>query len=93
MPAMKFRRPVALARIKRIEQTLSEGPKNVDDIATATFSSIAVAQRYMTHLRQQRRVHIAGWDLRMSHDRPFGYVFPLYAAGDLPDAPLPTLKQ
>ena len=88
MPAMTYKRACSVARIKRIEKALSERQMGIPDIAEATFSSIPVAQRFVTHLHQQRRIHISGWSLKMSTDRPFGYVSPLYSAGDAPDVVL-----
>lgn len=71
-------------QIKRITAALAK-PKTAIQLAEAISRSLSRTHKYLTMLRDDRKVYIADWQ----HPGKRGDLAPIYALGKLPDVPKP----
>jgi hypothetical protein len=80
-----FSTPKAKAKIDRIVTELEKMPMTRDELQCLLAVAKPTMRRYLTHLRDEpKRIYVKRW--RSSGSGRFS---PIYAAGNLPDAPEP----
>lgn len=78
-----FDKPKSLAKIARILAELESLPMTRDELQCLLGVSKPTMQRYVEHLRAEKRIFVAAW--RQTSGQPA----PVLAAGDRSDAPRP----
>jgi predicted ArsR family transcriptional regulator len=83
----KLPEPIVITQTARIVALLAEEPRTSAQISEAISRSTSRVNKYLSELRAEGRkqVYIAGWQ----HPGKRGDLAPIYALGDLQDAPKP----
>lgn len=83
MTSMTFGTKGAKAKLERIEAALGRAPRTANQLCDVVFMSRSTTALYLQHLmREPKRVYIASW-IHWGK----GSAAPVYAAGNLKDAP------